>query len=257
MSAERRPSLTVAIEDSWRHAFRTLAAHAVDGHHAEHGPILAAFAGVPIAFFNQLFLRGPATPVELDAALSDARGRDLPFTLTLAADLIPSSREAVAARGLEGWSATTPGMAFVDLDRAVIGPVGDVPTIRRVRDPAAFEAIAALTAEAFEFPSEVATVLTPPTMADEQAVRWFLGDVDGVPVACGLLVVTGRIAGLYNIAVGSHVRGRGYGSAITRHLLRTARALGCRMAVLQASPMAHDLYLREGFDHVVDFHHFS
>lgn len=257
MPVDDGPTTSDAIEDSWRRTFHMVAAHAPDGYHAEHGPILTAFAGGPMTFFNQLFVSAPPAPADLDSALAQARERGLPFMVTAAEHLLTQLGPALASRDLELRSSITPGMALTDLDQRPLDAPDAALDIRRVTDPPAFETITALTAEAFELPVEDASIVTSPSMAGEDGVHWFLADVADTPVACGLLVVTGTTAGLYNIAVTGTVRGRGYGATLTRYLVRAGRDLGCRQAVLQSSPMGFNLYTRLGFEHVVDFRHFT
>ncbi|MFW6009801.1 MAG: GNAT family N-acetyltransferase [Actinomycetota bacterium] len=257
MPVDRGRTASDAIEGNWRRTFQILAEHAPDGHHAEHGPILTAFAGGPMSFFNQLFVAAPPEASDLDAALDQAREHGLPFMVTAAEHVSTEVAPALAAHGLELRPTVTPGMVLDDLEQRLLdGPDADLQ-IRRITDPPAFETIAALTAEAFELPVEAAAIVTPPTMADEPGVHWVLAHDPEGPVACGLLVITGETAGVYNIAVTSTARGRGYGAAVTRYLVRAGRDLGCRRAVLQASPMGYRLYAQLGFDHVVDFRHFT
>ncbi len=253
MSPDQRAAAVSAIEANWRQTFRLLACHASQGHVAEHGPILTAFAGVPLAFFNQLFL-ATGQPRELDAALVAARQRDLPFMATAREELAAQLEPQLTGRGLQSAASTTPGMILIGPTRAETQP-GSPVRIDRANKPEAFDAIAAITAAAFGLPRDVAAAITPSTMAKDAHLHWFLATADATPVACGLLAVTNDDAGLYNVAVTPSARGQGYGAAISCHLLEVGARLGCRRAVLQSSPMAFRLYQRLGFEHVMDFHH--
>lgn len=69
----------------------------------------------------------------------------------------------------------------------------------------------------------------------------------GEAVGCGTLWVTGRTAGLYDIATLPTARGRGVGTAVTAALLEAARERGCTEVVLHASGAGIGVYRRLGF----------
>lgn len=77
--------------------------------------------------------------------------------------------------------------------------------------------------------------------------RRFLGRLNGVPVATAALFLGAGVAGLYAVACLGTARRRGMGSAISRSVLREARALGYRAAVLESSPSGFNVYTRLGF----------
>jgi GNAT superfamily N-acetyltransferase len=74
-----------------------------------------------------------------------------------------------------------------------------------------------------------------------------LATLDGEPVACGSLWITGETAGVYNIAVLDRARERGVGYAVTSALLDEARARGCTESVLQATRLGRPVYERLGY----------
>ena len=82
---------------------------------------------------------------------------------------------------------------------------------------------------------------------DPARVHRVLAVADGQPVGCGSLWVTGRTAGLHDIAVAPVARRRGIGSAVTAALVARARELGCTEAVLHASGPGLGVYRRQGF----------
>lgn len=248
-----------AVAASWRTAFGYLAEHAPDGERVEHGPIVGTSAGVPVPVFNQLFISELPTAAELAAALRWARKRALPFQVTVADHLAGGVAAPLSEQGLASHGGTTPGMALHHLD-GVPGPDEglDRPLALEVAtDASQLEAIAVLTADAYGLSLDMARRLVPRSLGATAGVRWLLGLAAGAPVACGLLVRTGDVAGVYNVAVASGARRRGYGTAVTRQLLCAGAGQGCGMAVLQATPMGLPVYERMGFERVVDFHHYS
>jgi GNAT superfamily N-acetyltransferase len=68
------------------------------------------------------------------------------------------------------------------------------------------------------------------------------------PVGCGTLWLTGKTAGLYNIAVLEEARGRGIGYAVTASLLNVARERGATHAILHSSDLGRPVYERLGFE---------
>lgn len=78
----------------------------------------------------------------------------------------------------------------------------------------------------------------------------FLGRLNGLPVATSAVFLGAGVAGLYGVSSLPDVRGRGIGSALSLAALREAKAAGCRMAVLESSPLGYSVYQHLGFREV-------
>jgi GNAT superfamily N-acetyltransferase len=75
----------------------------------------------------------------------------------------------------------------------------------------------------------------------------FIGYQGESPVTSATLLLAGGIAGLWDISTPPDMRGRGYGEAITRHMLREAHERGCADAWVWSSQMGRGVYERAGF----------
>jgi ribosomal protein S18 acetylase RimI-like enzyme len=60
-------------------------------------------------------------------------------------------------------------------------------------------------------------------------------------------MLTGDVAGIYNVATLPHARRRGFGGALTAHAVRDARKRGASVAVLQSSEAGLRVYQALGF----------
>ncbi len=186
-------------------------------------------AGDAVSYFGQVerpfsWWVGPADrPRELGAVL-EALGLERAETELAMALRLEALPESVAAvRGLE---------------------------VRRVRSSDELEVLARLTAgnwdppdpNVLSFYQRTARALLRVTAPQ----RFYLGYVDGVPVATAEATVEGGTVGLYNIATGEAFRGRGIASSLTWQALHDARD-DCDLAVLQAAAAGVGLYQRLGF----------
>lgn len=210
------------------------------------GAVPVAITGFAGAFFNAAWVVDTLDPKDLREAVEVLRASGLPFTLHVRSDL-PEAIAAATATGLTD-KGRLPCFAIEP------GPIPSAPrelAIERVhlRDWNAFRQVAA---EGFEMPLEAAEVLYPAGLLDDDRVRAFLGSVDGHNVATAVSIRTGATIGVYGIATIPNARGRGFGTALTWHLLADADP-GWDVAVLQASAMGRPVYERMGFTLVREF----
>lgn len=173
----------------------------------------------------------------------------------------PSTRPADLGNRLEahGWVLdAAPGMA-VDLQTLSEQPRPTSPlTIERVHDTAMLKTWLRVMMIGSEIPEAGLNILldivSQQGYKDSPSAHYYLGWLDGVPVATSLLFLAGGVAGIYNVATLLAFRGKGIGSALTVVPLLDARALGYRIGVLQSSPMGFNLYKRLGFKQYCTFY---
>jgi ribosomal protein S18 acetylase RimI-like enzyme len=79
------------------------------------------------------------------------------------------------------------------------------------------------------------------------AARHYVGFQDDRPVTSGTLLMSDGIASIYNVSTPPELRRRGYGSAITAHMMGEAIGCGYRMAWIWASDAGKGVYARLGF----------
>ena len=148
-----------------------------------------------------------------------------------------------------------PGMAL-RLDELVAPAIPAGLTIERVTDPAAFQLWNSIFAPGYGLPPEMGEPFAEVLAGVGDAMRHYIGYLDGVPVATSSLYPAAGVAGIYDVATLPEARGKGIGAAVTAAPLLEARAEGYRAAILQSSDMGFSVYQRLGFRHLVPMDHY-
>lgn len=151
-----------------------------------------------------------------------------------------------------GWMRDdAPGMA-VDLHSlSKQPPLPPHLTVERVHDSEMLKTWLRIMTVGSEIPDKVLSLLLDVvarhTFKDTPDVHYYLGKLDGEPIATSLLFLGGGVAGIYNVATLPEGRRQGIGSALTVIPLLEARRQGYRIGILQSTPMGLNLYRRLGF----------
>ena len=246
--------LAAAANRNLRAAYRGPAAFLEEGETRQFGSITAAATGLPISHFDRLAVLEEPAPEDLQAAIRWLAERQSAYRVTVADPVLPAVESLLADHDLVE-TGREPGMAM--------GPLPEPPSapahvaIERVTDRAGLEAFVEVAAAVFGFPLDVARDLLAPGVVEESGMAYLVGRVGGDPVACGQLVGTGDVAGVYSIGVREGHRREGVGEAVSWAVLEAGRDAGCEVGVLQASDMGRSLYERMGFEPVVTYHYYA
>jgi ribosomal protein S18 acetylase RimI-like enzyme len=123
--------------------------------------------------------------------------------------------------------------------------------VRRVRTATELDAFAQLSAANWDPPDldvlEFYRVTAPALLAPESPQWFYLGYLDGEPVATAEATLEAGTVGLFSIGTRPAFRRRGIASGVMRQMLHDAQAAGCDLAVLQAAEAGVGLYHRLGF----------
>lgn len=219
----------------------------------DDGQLLLTDSGLPTDTFNLICrarLTAETAPMRVAAALTYFEQVARPFCWWVGPADQPATLGALLlAAGLH--QAETELAMAVDLAalRLVDAPSGlEIRRVRTAQELADFAQVNAANWSppdplALRYFAQTATALLAP-----DAPQWFyVGYLDGQPVAASELTVGGGVVGLYNICTLEAYRRRGFGLALTLQPLLDARVAGHSVAVLQAATQGVRIYERIGF----------
>jgi hypothetical protein len=246
-------ALGAAVDASFLDATRRLAARET-GFTARFGSVQVAAMGLPVAFFNPIFVLEPlSAPADLAAALAAVRSRDLPFVVHVRGDLDEDSISVARDLGLKQTS-TLPGMALPLPATASAAPQG--LRFERVLNERDYSAGMEVAADGFGMPLPFAQMAFPQSMFDAAGIRGYVAYAGDEPVATAMSIQLGSVLGIYSVATATARRRAGYGRAVTWHAIGEADP-GTTTAVLQSSPDGLPVYERMGFRTVVEYLEFE
>jgi GNAT superfamily N-acetyltransferase len=253
MEGEATPSTRLAeLDANMIGYFRLLAMANPGGDFEELDGLTLVATGAAAASFNVAFVTRPL-PDPSDALGAGRRWfsqRKLPFCVRVRSGLDPETGRACRSGG------------FTEIDTMPCMLLGttaldDVPCDRldilEADEPGAASDQAQVLTSGFPMPEEFASLLVAEGLLRERATELYVGYHAGQAVASSSLVVSGTVAGIYNVATLPGFRHRGYGEAMTRHAIARAYELGCDIATLQATPLGRPIYERMGFRTVAHY----
>lgn len=212
----------------------------------ENGPLTLVATGIPMPFFNGAYVSEASTdPQALVAAAIEFFSRhELAWLLWVREGVAPDVLDAGRAAGLRD-AGGPPAMGVAPIPPSPPCPPGLQVEIATTLDGLADHA--RMLREGFGVPGDVAERLIQPAMLNDESLAVFVGRVDGEPVSCSLLAMSGQTAGVYNVATPAPFRGKGYGAALTWAVVEEGARRACTHAILQASALGYPVYQRMGF----------
>ncbi|HLJ33652.1 MAG TPA: GNAT family N-acetyltransferase [Ktedonobacteraceae bacterium] len=223
--------------------------------------LLWFLSGIPFHLANGI-VRAHFSPDSEEEILNERLKQLTSYGVPMAWLIGPSTRPSDLGSYLErhGWSPDdeAPGMAL-DLHR--LDEHLSLPPrliIEHVNDEEMLKTWLRVMVVGSELPEEglalLLDVVTRCGFKHDTAVHYYLGMLDGRPVATSLLYTGGGVAGIYNVATVPEARRQGIGSALTLAPLLDARAWGYRIGILQSTAMGLNLYRRLGFKEYCTFY---
>ena len=173
-----------------------------------------------------------------------------PFSWWLGDGDVPANLAALLID--EGLHAAESELIMVADPRAVVSGEASQLRIRRIRSREELRAFAAIAAANWNPPDanviDYYERVAGAALQGDCPQRFYSGYENDTPVATAELTISGRTAGLYNVATLRPFRRRGYGTAMTLRPLLDAKRLGARRVILQASEEGAPVYRRIGFE---------
>jgi GNAT superfamily N-acetyltransferase len=245
-----------ALEHENMTAAMTSLGSSVDGSLVRREDGIAIVAtGLPLLLFNQVIVDGVATADGLVAAVEVMRRRDGPFVVNLRLGLDDGFVGLMEDLGLVRLSERPwmPGMALYPIPGTGEAAGSGEHVIRPVTGHAGLEDHIRTAAGGFGMPEKILRAVMTSDLVARDEVVVYVGYARDEPVTTGVGFRTGRTIGVYNIATLEHARGRGHGAAMTRRIAADGFALGCDVAILQASDIGYPVYERLGYRTVVEY----
>ncbi|MGZ3581768.1 MAG: GNAT family N-acetyltransferase [Ktedonobacterales bacterium] len=219
-------------------------------------------SGVASATLNSI-VRAHFTPdaanAHVDSILAHFKQRNQPVTWHIGPTTTPPDLgQTLLAHGMT-HSEDEPGMAVELAHIQDTIPPPERLTIQEVRDERGLRDWVSVWL--FPTPDETRqrhfAALLHRGLGDDLPWRYYVGYLDGKPVATSELFVGEGVAAVHYVVTQRELRRRGIGAAMTLHVLRAARDQGYRVAVLTASPDGHGTYQRIGFQDYCWFHRYE
>ena len=241
------------VEFNLRESFRVLAEGRKSGDVLELPGISIASLGAKFQMFNAAFLSGPvAGPTDLEERLEQAsshfRSRGQRWSFWFCDDWLAAPARKVLSQRCNladlRLSADMPGMAAKRLQPAK-RPLPALEFVR-VDSPRRLADFHGIGSVCFNVPMEwFREVFDDGLPLERPRFSCWTGYLNGLPVTTAAVVRTGKVLGLYNVATAPGYRKRGFGEAITRHLVEASP--DAESIVLQSTSHGFGLYERLGF----------
>jgi ribosomal protein S18 acetylase RimI-like enzyme len=198
---------------------------------------------VPVATLNGVWATGGGVRAEeIEAGLQDVAAHGVPYCIQARPACHDVAAEVAERRGM----VAAPEIPLMAADGPVSVREPRELAIRRL-EVGESRLHAELAGAAFQAPPDLfATIITERTLG-VTAVRGYVGEVGGTPVATAIAATVGDSVGVFNVATAAPHRRRGYGAAVTARAISDGRAAGATWSWLQSTEGASRMYRRLGF----------
>lgn len=216
----------------------------------QRGGILLKASGMQLTPFNTAFVTQPLDDPEeeIRATIAFFDDRGVPFSVRMRDGVDPAAEAACESLGLV-LDELEPGMVLAEIP-AQLPPPPEGLEIRRASFEEGYDDFVVTMCAATKMPVESGYDFISPELFDALWVELYTGYVDGDPVATSNLVVSHRVAGVYNVTTLEAHRRKGYAVAMTWHAVARGVELRADMSSLQATPMSVPLYEHMGYQKV-------
>lgn len=215
-------------------------------------PSIAGYVSrIAFSVMNGIFCRRQISDDLIEKTFTLLKSQGTPFTWWVGSDEPSASwRKLCDVHGVTIGITQLTGMA-VDLSDGDYGTATpDNFSVSPIRDEEMLARWMKVAMTGFNIPSEYERACFEffAGTGFGDSLRYYIGMLDGTPVAVSQLFVCSNIAGIYWVATVPEARNRGFGVAITRAPLRDAAAMGCRIGILHSSTSGFGVYRRLGFN---------
>ena len=138
-----------------------------------------------------------------------------------------------------------PGMVLLGEARRL--PCHSEVSIQRVESDAAIGGFCDLVSELFGLPLIETAQLFSTSQLNDDAIRHYLGYLDGEPVVAGSTILAEGIVSVWNVATQDEFRRQGVATAFMQCLLAESWEDGCDASLLYSTPMAYSMYQKLGY----------
>jgi GNAT superfamily N-acetyltransferase len=211
------------------------------------------YAGIPMSTLNCVAVALDPDLAEVDTFTKEMSTMGVPWSIQTRGEPDAGVLDVAARHGRT--NASTVPLLAADIAQLLPSLPTDLPAGTTVREISGQhgDVYAAVLAEGFEMPPEMAAVFAGPALLDAPDCTAFVLEVAGEAVAAGFNIVVGDQVGLYNGTVPARHRRHGYYRALVAARLRHAVAAGARHGFTQNTKMSRPLYESLGFELVEDW----
>lgn len=214
----------------------------------EDGMILVCAGLSSVSLFNVAFVTRPLIDPQgaVDRTIRYFKDKNIPGLICVREGVDPMIDEVAKSRGLTP-APPHPGMILHPISSATVPPQLKDFEIVQVKTEPDLNDFARIANAAFGMPDGFSRQITTKSTLQHPGVTYFLGKLDGNPIATSALIRTGTVAGIYWVTVDSNYRRRGFGTQMCWAAAQAGQQEGCCTANLQASKFGRSVYERVGF----------